>query len=782
MDRVRRILAFNICIILVAGLLGACASGKNYGTETEQGTEGTESVEQVNRTPLVIACGSMSENFSEFFPETSGDQTAADLTAVYLLGTDRTGEYILNGKSGEIKDYNGNSYNYTGIADCKITSHDDGSVSYKFSLRKDLTFSDGEPLTADDVIFSMYVYLDSAYDGKVELNTLPIVGLADYTGTTEQLYQLILERGENNTTFDVYTKKMQKKFFDTDWPKAQKQFIKNIMAHYDTKSVAKAMCALGYAYEGEDGRVSSAYTYNHWSMEGDDKPSVDDFLRELVYNSSLEVVSENLVKSGIVEEGVYDLLPDKYHKSVEIGGATAKSIKGIEKRGTYTVQVTLAKADPTALEKLAIPVQPLHYYGDSSLYNYKKNKFGFQKGDLSGVKEKSNAPLGAGPYIYEGYSNGVAYFTANENFYKGAPQIPVVQLMEMSESDMAYEIVEGIVDIAEPSITKADLEQLREVNSNGSENGDVISTTFTDYAAYGYIGINAQNVCVNEQPRSAESMYLRRAIATVLSYYRYGSVHDYYGDTAKLIQYPIADSSWVSPKEWESSYAKAYRQKMDGSLIYTTRMTKAERKQAVLDAALEYFEAAGYTVEDGKLSKAPSGASLTYHVMVTGYGEKDHPAYNILKNASKALSSIGFKLKIQDVEESSEMFTVCQAGNAELWCAAWPTQDDPDSYMYSLHHSKGGSSYMYGISSEDLDSMITKAAATTDQTARKALYRSCLKLIQTYVVEVPTYQRQNCTLYSSKRVNMDTVTTDQTTHYNWWDEIHLLQMNESEEG
>lgn len=781
MDRTRRILAFHICIILIAGLLGGCASGNGDGTETEQETQLTETAEQVNNTPLVAACGSLSENFSEFFAETSGDRAAADLTAVYLLGRDRAGEYVLNGKSGETRKYNGTSYDYTGIADCGITDNDDGSVSYRFSLRRGVAFSDGKPLTADDVIFSMYVYLDSSYDGNAELNTLPIAGLEDYTGATERLYRLILERGADNTDFDLYTKKTQKKFFKKDWPKAKKQFIRNIMAHYHTKSVAKAMCALGYAYEEEDGRITGMYTRVHWSMEDGDKPTENDFWDELVYNSNLDIASENLVKNRIVEKGVYDLLPDKYQKAVETGGATARSIEGIKKKGKYTVEVTLAKADPTALEKLAIPVQPLHYYGDTSLYNYKKKKYGFQKGDLSGVKEKSSAPLGAGPYVYEGYSNGVVYFTANETFYKGAPRIPVVQLMEMSESDMAYEIVEGVVDIAEPSITKADLEQLRKVNSNGSENGDMISTIFTDYAAYGYIGINAQKVCVGGQPRSAESMYLRRAIATVLSYYRYGSVHDYYGDTAKLIQYPIADSSWVSPKEWEKGYIEAYKQKMDGSPIYTTRMTKAERKQAVLDAALDYFEAAGYTVEDGKLREAPEGASLTYGVMVTGYGKKDHPAYNILENASKALSSIGLKLKIEDVKDSSEMFTECQAGNAQLWCAAWPTQDDPDSYMYSLHHSKGGSSYMYGIFSDEMDEMILQAAEASDPKVRKEIYRNCLKLVQTYVIEVPTYQRQNCILYSTKRVNADSLTADQTSHYNWRDEIHLLQMNESDE-
>ena len=61
------------------------------------------------------------------------------------------------GKSGEVIPYNGTDYKYEGLADCTITQNDDGTVIYEFDLRRNVRFSDGERLTADDVIFSMYV-------------------------------------------------------------------------------------------------------------------------------------------------------------------------------------------------------------------------------------------------------------------------------------------------------------------------------------------------------------------------------------------------------------------------------------------------------------------------------------------------------------------------------------------------------------------------------------------------------------------------------------------------
>ena len=44
-------------------------------------------------------------------------------------------------------------------------------------MRDDLKFSDGEPVTIDDVIFSIYVYLDPTYDGATTWYSLPIEGL-----------------------------------------------------------------------------------------------------------------------------------------------------------------------------------------------------------------------------------------------------------------------------------------------------------------------------------------------------------------------------------------------------------------------------------------------------------------------------------------------------------------------------------------------------------------------------------------------------------------------------
>ena len=65
---------------------------------------------------------------------------------------------------------------------------------------------------------------------------------------------------------------------------------------------------------------------------------------------------------------------------------------------------------------------------------------------------------------------------------------------------------------------------------------------------------------------------------------------------------------------------------------------------------------------------------------------------------------------------------------------------------------------------------------SADQTFRKAVYKSALDIILDWGVEVPVYQRQNCVLFSSERINLDTLTPDITTYWGWMNDIELLEM------
>ena len=83
---------------------------------------------------------------------------------------------------------------------------------------------------------------------------------------------------------------------------------------------------------------------------------------------------------------------------------------------------------------------------------------------------------------------------------------------------------------------------------------------------------------------------------------------------------------------------------------------------------------------------------------------------------------------------------------------------------------------MYCIADADLDTMIMQARESLDQSYRKTMYKACLDTVVDWAVEVPVYQRQNAIIFSTERVNMDTVTPDITTFYGWMSEIENTEL------
>ena len=201
---------------------------------------------------------------------------------------------------------------------------------------------------------------------------------------------------------------------------------------------------------------------------------------------------------------------------------------------------------------------------------------------------------------------------------------------------------------------------------------------------------------------------------------------------------------------------------------------RREKYEAAAQAALGFFEAAGYTVEDGKLTAAPEGAKLGYQVNIGAGGSGDHPSFLLLKNAADAFAKIGFTLTVNDIAVASELYQSYQSGVAEMWVAAWSATPDPD--MYQLYHSKGATNY-YKINDSELDEMIVAARQSVDQTYRKSLYKAAMEIIMDWGVEVPVYQRSECFIFSSERINISTLTPDMTPYWSWMSEVETLELN-----
>ncbi len=279
----------------------------------------------------------------------------------------------------------------------------------------------------------------------------------------------------------------------------------------------------------------------------------------------------------------------------------------------------------------------------------------------------------------------------------------------------------------------------------------------------------------NHTSGSAASKSLRKALATVLAVYRDVAVDSYYGAFANVIHYPISDTSWAAPRVTDEGYRTAFSIDREGNPIFTENMAAEDRYAAALQASLGYFEAAGYTVENGRVTAAPEGAAMGYEVLIGAGGTGDHPTFRALSLASDALKSIGFTLTVTDLSNFSELTNAVNAGTAELFSMAWGATPDPD--LYQVYHSEGSSNEKtYFIKDDQLDELILLARQSSDQTYRKSLYRECLDIIADWAVEVPMYQRQNAVVFSPKRVDLSTLTPDMTTFWDWENDIQNLKL------
>ena len=408
----KRTLALILSLVMCLGLLAGCGD-KNTDNQTKD-----------ENTPLVVGYAAFNEKFSPFFSETEYDQDVWVMTSLGLLNSDRQGQIIMNGIEGETHAYNGTDYTYYGPADCEIVENADGTVDYNFTMRDDIVFSDGEKVTIDDVIFSMYVLCDPTYDGNSTLYAVPIQGMAAYRSGMTTLAKALAAAGRDNADFTYWTEEQQTKFWDN--------FDKGLVPF--AQGIVDACVEAGMNDEGDVAGAAANWGFDGLAADA----TVEDFAMAIgnqygwSFSAMEKEVGNSDALSAMMDEDVYADYPTIGVKT----GDSAANISGIKKTGDYSMTVTLDKVDATAIYQLGVTIAPLHYYGDTSLYDYDNNQFGFPKGDLSSVRAKTTSPLGAGPYKYIKYEDGVVYFEANDSYFLGAPKTKYLNFQQcMSDDD-----------------------------------------------------------------------------------------------------------------------------------------------------------------------------------------------------------------------------------------------------------------------------------------------------------------------------------------------------------
>lgn len=788
--------------LLLTAATALTAAGCSAPAETDGGS----------LIPLVVGTSEFSRKFSPFFAENATDTSIVNLVCPPLMTMDRQGGIVYNAIAGETASYNGTEYTYTGPADISVRENEaDGTTVYTVKIRDDIRFSDGTYMTADDIIFTYYVLADPSYTGSSTLYSVPIKGMESYR---TQIPQAALEKygvladeiyaAGRNGEGDSFTAVQQELYWrcvDEAVKAELQEIIDKVSAEYLTDEYAQvigatadeisasdelklvfamAMWGFGEAAEG----VFSFADGTEYNFGGGVYPTLDDAAKSVLVQYDGDLIAFSDAESAGTINAYADarVMFIEALSEAESGEAGAvESIEGIRKISDTEVEITTDGYTAAAIYQIGgISVAPLAYYGDKELFDYEKNSFGFERGNLSSVEAKTQKPMGWGPYKFVKYENKIVYMEANEFYYSGEAQTKLLQFRETQETDKISGVGQGTIDLSEPAASLEGLEEIRSYNSNGELSGDKLATSQTDYLGYGFIGINSATVNVAGEPDSAASKSLRKAIATILAVYRELTVNSYYGDTAKVIDYPISATSWAAPQKTDPDYRTAYSVDAAGNNIFTAGMSDSERIEAAKTAALSFFEAAGYTVEGGKLVSAPDGAKLGYEIFIAGGGSGDHPTFALVTAAKEALSELGLTLTVNDPADPNAMWNSVHANTHELWCAAWQATVDPD--MYQVYHSTntvgggGTGSNHYNIADAKLDRYITEARESSDAAYRKELYKQCLDVILDWAVEIPVYQRMNTVVYSAQRIDSSTMTADMTPYWGWAAEIDKIKM------
>ncbi len=157
----KRILSLILCVCLIVGMMSMLTACKKKGGEKPDA--------------FVIMTDLLDGLFNPFYYTSANDGTIVSMTQISMIGA----KYV----NGEIQVAYGE--NEAVVAkDYEIVENADGTVSYYFVLKNGIKFSDGQPLTMEDVLFNYYVYLDPVYTGSNTLYSTKILGLQEYRTQT----------------------------------------------------------------------------------------------------------------------------------------------------------------------------------------------------------------------------------------------------------------------------------------------------------------------------------------------------------------------------------------------------------------------------------------------------------------------------------------------------------------------------------------------------------------------------------------------------------------------
>ncbi len=452
------------------------------------------------------------------------------------------------------------------------------------------------------------------------------------------------------------------------------------------------------------------------------------------------------------------------------------------------LSILVNKIDPKAIWNFAFTVAPLHYYsyegaGSDSEWNV-NNNFGVVfnstdfMNDVLKASEKLGVPVGAGVYKATnatGDLGGKAYPARNE--FRNSNRI-------YYERNTYFDLLDGVENGGTIQNAKVKYFQYKVVNSNllvdslATKEIDVGSPSATSnttnelnkYAflkservltnGYGYVGINAAEI---------PDVWMRRAIIKAMDTKTISQGY-YKGGLCELIYRPMSTQSWAYPADKTTSFS--FTDDEEYFVDYAFDETGNDIVQMLEDH--------GYEVNgEGKVVKDADGNALKQITFTVAGETDDHPAWQMFKQAERVLESVGFDI---DVKTDAFALKKLASGQLSVWVAAWSSTIDPDMYQVYHKDSTAGSTLNWGYNAikkdkskysyewkviDELSKLIDKGRQSIDNSkngTRAQVYRKALDKVMELAVEMPTYQRNDLTVYNGEKIDSSTLNQNPTAY------------------
>lgn len=570
-----------------------------------------------------------------------------------------------------------------------------------------------------------------------------------------------------------------------DWEDSGNAFLKTEIAEYDAENWQKMHGESDLEKHNNakmEWAVNYVYSANASVLENG----------EIDYANVAEGLATTIAASGSTNTLLIEIQADEKSKLIKqnAGDNAVRSVSGITSAkvnefngkkldGEYDVlSIKINKVDPKAIWNFAFTVSPMHYYsykgaGDEGEYNV-NNNFGVRFNDTSFMndvlkeREKLGVPVGAGPYKASksgGLDANQEYPSKNDfnkdnriyyernTYYDTVDGVVGGKIQNAKIKYLQYKIVNTNflldsltrkeIDMGLPSATAANIDRINGISHLASR------TTRTN--GYGYIGINAAEI---------PDVWMRRAIIKAMDTKTISEGY-YNGGLCELIFRPMSKESWAYPDTDAARRPYSFVDEYGTTVDYIFDAEGTEIANMLKEN--------GYSVSGGKVLKDPDGNPLPKITFTVAGESNDHPAWQMFKKAEEVLERIGFEI---DVKTDAFALTKLSKGELAVWAAAWSSTIDPDMYQVYHKDSTATSTLNWGYRAikadkqkyayewnviEKLSTLIDQGRTFIDDAPRKQIYAKALDLIMELAVEMPTYQRNDLTVYNKDKIDAKTL-------------------------